>query len=215
MGNQNQTFDEILKMLDDSSALKHVVLIGSWSQFIYQEAEILPKDLSRLATLDLDFLVKNLNKPTPPINLITLAKENGLAVEVDRMTNVTKIRTSSRLEIEFLISKRGGGIQQVYDTSLGVVAQGLRNMEILLNNTVDVNYKGIVVTVPIPEAYILHKIIINEERSSQKKEKDTFAIKTLYPFLNKSKLKNLVDELTKKQLKRFNSYRKQHEEDFI
>lgn len=68
--------------------------------------------------------------------------------------------------------------------SLGVMAQGLRNMEILTDHTIVVNIKGFNVTVPKPAAYILHKLVINEERKPEyKQEKDAQLLRNDFMFM--------------------------------
>lgn len=58
-------------------------------------------------------------------------------------TGTTSLRT---LDIDFLVTN-------------------LRNLDILLYNIIPVSFFEMNVQVPIPEAYILYKIIINNERS--------------------------------------------------
>ena len=59
-------FFRVIKLFADDDCLKHVVLIGSWAEYIYQNAGMLPNGITALKTLDIDFLVKNLRLPQPP-----------------------------------------------------------------------------------------------------------------------------------------------------
>jgi hypothetical protein len=54
------------------------------------------------------------------------------------------------------------------------------------------------ITVPIPEAYLLHKIIINSERKI-KAEKDLNAILNLLKHIDMAKCKEILLTLTKKE----------------
>lgn len=69
-------------------------------------------------------------------------------------------------------------------TNLGVNAQALRHMDITLRNSITVNLLGMNVTVPKPEAYIIHKMVINKDRKPAKKAKDIQAVYRLAPYLD-------------------------------
>jgi hypothetical protein len=183
--------------------LEHVVLIGSWTEFLYQQTGLIPPGTTALRTLDIDFLIRNLRKPDPPVNMETLAREQGYAVDRDALLGTTKIRTASRLEIEFLIAQRGAGIEPVYRTSLGVTAQGLQGLGLLSSHTVTITWFDINITIPIPEAYVLHKIIINDERGKdEKRKKDRDSILSIFPYLDGLKYSALLSACTLKQKKK-------------
>ncbi|MDO4486886.1 MAG: hypothetical protein Q4C46_09890 [Bacillota bacterium] len=59
-------------------------------------------------------------------------------MESDVLTGVTKIYDKAGLEIEFLIGKKGAGVEQALKTNLGVTAQTLRHMEVIIRNTIEV-----------------------------------------------------------------------------
>jgi len=204
---QEREFLKVLELLSDNNCLKHVVLIGSWAEYLYQDTGLLPKGTTALRTLDVDFLVKNLRVPQPPVRLEEFALKEGFAVDNHPLLGTTKIRTASRLEIEFLIDQKGAGKEFVYRTALGVTAQALRGLNLLLRETISINYKNLEVTVPIPEAYILHKIIINSERKkAEKREKDRDSIIAIFPFLNQEKYQHLLNLTTIKQRKKIEAF---------
>jgi len=99
--------------------------------------------------------------------------------------------------IEILIEQKGSGIDPVLETNLGVNAQALRNMSILSDNTTKANVLGYAITVPMPEAYIIHKMVINKERK-EKAEKDAESILNLFDHIDKDKLLKVYDELDAK-----------------
>jgi hypothetical protein len=70
------------------------------------------------------------------------------------------------MEIEFLIEQKAGGSESTIKTNLGVKAQALRHLSILSHYTNAVEIFGLVIIVPSPEAYVIHKIIINKNRGS-------------------------------------------------
>jgi hypothetical protein len=61
-------FLKIIKLLSDNDLLDHVVVVGSWSEFLYQRTGLIPPNTTALRTLDVDILVRNLRKPNPPVN---------------------------------------------------------------------------------------------------------------------------------------------------
>jgi hypothetical protein len=60
----------------------------------------------------------------------------------------------------------------------------------------EVEYYGITLTVPRPEAYVLHKMMIQKERL-RKSEKDLAAIQSLLPHLDMHFYSQLRSGLTK------------------
>ena len=62
-----------------------------------------------------------------------------------------------------------------------------------------------VVTVPIPEAYTIHKMIINSERG-KKAEKDAHAVENMLPLLDEEKLNKIFSSLSKKEEARVRTF---------
>lgn len=146
-------------------------------------------------------MIKNLRHPATPVSLETLANAAGYDVDHDILYETTKIITKNNLEIEFLINQLGRGDTPVLKTNLGVNAQALRHMHIALNNSVTVSVLGMSVTVPKPEAYVLHKMVINEDRTKAKREKDREAIFNLAPYLDRNAYDEIYHSLTKNEKK--------------
>ncbi len=146
----------------------------------------------------------------PQAKLATLAREDGYLVESDRLTGVTKIYSTEGLEIEFLIGKVGAGLEDALKTNLGVTAQALRHMETLKRFAVTVDYEGLKVNVPSPEAYAVHKMTVNHERG-RKQEKDAQAIVRLWPHLDRDKLEVVLGSLTKKERAYANAFMEEHQ----
>ena len=203
---QKKEFLEFLKLLNDNDLLDKVIVAGSWAEFVYAQSGLLKDFDGSLRTLDVDFLVKNMRLPSTPTSLISLAKNAGYDVMHDIMYETTKIITPTRLEIEFLINQLGSGEHPVLKTNLGVNAQALRHMDIALRNAVTVQLLGMPVTVPKPEAYVLHKMVINSERKPDKQVKDAKAVYHLAPFLDKEVYQDVYDGLSKKEKKRVDDF---------
>ena len=94
MTEQEKEFLRVIKLLAESGCLDHVILIGSWAEYLYQNLGIIPTGTTALRTLDVDFLVKNLREPQPPVNLEAIALEEGFAVDNHPLLGTMKIRTA-------------------------------------------------------------------------------------------------------------------------
>lgn len=187
MSIQQKEFIKFIKLLDDNDCLEHVILIGSWAEFLYRELGVLDGFETNIKTLDIDFLLKNMRRPMPERNIIPLVKEAGYLVERDVLNGTTKIYDKN-------------GLESTLKTNLGVTAQSLRHLNILSANTINVSYIGMNITIPEPEAYAVHKMVINLERG-RKQEKDCQAILNIWPYLDKKKAIDIITKLTKKEQK--------------
>lgn len=196
----------LLKILNDNSVLDHVVLVGSWAEYVYAMGGVLPGFVAGLRTLDVDFLVKNLRRPTAPIDVAALAKEEGYSIAHDTLSGTTKLMSPGGLEVEFLIPKKGSGSEQVLPTNLGVVAQSLWHMTAIIDNSITANVLGMKVQVPCPEIYVLTKMIINDVRKPEKQLKDARSVQKLLPYLDYDKMDALFASLTKKEQARIRAF---------
>jgi hypothetical protein len=102
------------------------------------------------------------------------------------------------LELEFLIAElgRGKGNKPYEIPQLNINAQGLRFLNLLQSNTIKIEYENIVVIVPEPSAYVLHKFIIQERRSNKEKQRrDLLSAKEIGEFLlhNKTQQKKIAE----------------------
>lgn len=145
-------------------------------------------------------MIKNLHKPKEKIDIVKLARDDGFLVEKDRLFGTTKIINPEGLEIEFIIAKRGAGSEASVKTNLGVTAQSLRHLDILSKYTKIVEFFDMNIEIPLPEAFVIHKIIINNERK-RKKEKDRISINSIYQHIDKNKFNELCKTLTIKEQK--------------
>ena len=175
---QIKAFDDLIKALYDANVLDSVLIIGSWAEYIYVETGLL-NYMINMRTQDIDVLICNKNKPRAPLNKILV--EQGFELLVDP-SGLMKYDKSGEIEVEFLVREMGRGQVEPYKTEMGVTAQGLRNMDILIDNRTQVIYKGFSVCIPKPAAYVIHKLIINKDREDYKKEKDAEAISNFLAF---------------------------------
>lgn len=205
MSTQQKEFIKFIKLLADNDCLQYVILVGSWAEFIYKESGMLGDFDPNIKTLDIDFLLINLRKPNPQKNMTQFIKDAGYIVQNDVLDGTTKILDKTGLEIEFLINKVGAGLETSLKTNLGVVAQSLRHMDILLRNKIEVDYFGMKIFVPSPEAYVIHKMVINKQRKG-KQEKDKNAVINLFKYIDMNKFRGIKATLTQKEQREVDSF---------
>lgn len=198
--NQYEEFWNFISLLKNNDLLKYVVVIGSWAEYLYAQSGVLPGFQSKLRTLDIDFLIKNMRRPATSKSISTIAKDEGYTIDNDVLTGTTKIYTPGLMEIEFIIGQKGKGEELTVSTNLGVNAQALRHMDILSSNCIIIEIFKCSITIPSPEAYVAHKIIINKDRG-KKAEKDMQAILDIISYMDKAKFWNISDSLTMKEQK--------------
>ena len=210
MDNMNyQSFWKFIKLLHDNDLLQHVELIGSWCEYLYAQSGALKGFDANIRTLDIDFLVKNMRRPTKKVSLSAIASQSGYTIDKDVLTGTTKIYTPDLMEIEFLIEQKGAAKEPVLDTNIGVSAQALHHVSILKTYSMQIDMFGMSITVPTPEAYAIHKIIINGQRGN-KIEKDLRAIENILPYLDTEQMGVIIASLTKREKKIVEEYLEDH-----
>jgi len=200
---QKKVFWDLIDIFDKQGLLPYVMLIGSWSELIYDKFYI-PDYNANIRTRDVDFLYKSLYKPTDKkFDIINALKEHGFSCETNRLTGINKFVMGDFFTIEFLIKVLGSG-EKVHQEipSLGIVGIGLRDINLLERYPLTLECDKYMITVPEPEVYILQKLIINSKRlKPDKKEKDLQSIRRLLPHINRERMHEIYSELTKKQQK--------------
>lgn len=206
MNDIKKIFWETIKILKNNNILEYVVLIGSWAEYIYEKSGYLKNFEANLKTRDIDFLIRNINKPREGINIVDVLEKEGFETSIDYISGIYKFYKGKELELEFLVREMGRGQSEPYEVpSFGIKAEGLRNTNMLIDNINVIEVEDIKIIVPTPQAYLFQKIIINSERKS-KAEKDYLSIENLLENIKTSdvefqKLKDLFNILTKKQKK--------------
>lgn len=199
---QLHSLQRYLNLLKTTGASDNIMLIGSWAEYAYMAGKVLPGYLPDIRTLDIDFLIRNKLKPRDPVSIIAAARNDGFEVMTDRLTSCTKLYDENGLEAEFLISKVGAGIEVSLKTNVGVTAQSLRYLDILSSYPIQVQLFGQYVLVPEPEAYFVHKLIINSDRRG-KADKDFRQLLRLAPYLSETRVFEISNRLGKKTKRRF------------
>lgn len=179
-----ENFIETLNILDGLCLLDHVILIGSWAEYLYEQCNIIDGFISTTKTLDIDFLVRNIRKPREKVALVGAFQEKGYELSFRHTGVVTLIKDG--FEVEFLAKQIGKPESVVESPNFGKL-ETLGHMSIIDANTLTVVYQGVTVIIPHPAAFALHKMVINKDRKA-KQEKDANAVKNLVYALEEDDL---------------------------
>jgi hypothetical protein len=189
MERKGNLFFQILYSLYDAGILEDIILIGSWCHYFYRIYFSNAPEIPLLRTLDIDFLIPNPIKIHKDVNIPEILEKLDFIPQSNFMTGYTKY-VHPELELEFLIADlgKGRGSKPYKIPKLHINAQGLRYLSLLQSHTIKIIHKDIIVTVPEPAAYILHKFIIYERRKNhEKKIRDLSSAKQIGEFLLKDK----------------------------
>jgi len=211
MQEQQNAFWDTIDVFEKEGLLPYVMLIGSWAEYIYQfyfKSDFHPN----LKTRDVDFLYTNLNRPQKKnLNIIKSLEAKGFYYKEDYVSGVGKFFKEDLLELEFITKVFGSGQSINKIPSLNIKAEGLREVNMLADYPLELECNEFTIIVPEPEAYILQKLLINQMRTSEyKKEKDINAVKKLMPHVNKSRLKQIFCQMSKKEQKTIEDNKARH-----
>ena len=168
---QYELLEEILRRLDKAGVLKGMVLVGSWCMVLYRGyfgGSYRPS----IKTRDVDFLV-----PVPPkfrrkADVGELLRDLGFVTHFKGSKGFIQFQHPD-LIVEFLVPERARGSDRPFQIpALGINAQPLRYLDLVLANTISLELNGIDVTVPHPAAFAIHKLIVSTRRQSDKAEQD-------------------------------------------
>ena len=119
----------------------------------------------------------------------------------------------SEIAIDFLTVEKGRGTEEVLKMpSFGIVAQPLRFLSLLEEDVLNVPYQGLMVRVPHPVRFAVHKLVISQRRKhltrTHRNPKEGRDIRQALEVLNmlcqfgeQEKIKTVFSELTSKQKK--------------
>jgi hypothetical protein len=181
-----EKFDLLLNVLRDlqsAGILRHFVLVGSWCQNFYRHLYGNPVEIPAARTLDADMLIPKRLPPSAQGNIIEIMEKNDFAVEIDFPSGYHRF-THPDLKFEFLTDPGPKPDEQIYKfIQLGVTAQELRYMSIPLSHKLTITYQDITLTIPEPEAFTLHKLIVCCLRKKEEKAvKDTETARGMLMF---------------------------------
>lgn len=184
MQNRFDLFERVLHRLAKEDVLKSLILIGGWCQHIYRIHYDNTPYISGLRTLDIDFLIPRPFRVSLEKNVDEMLLDIGFNREYSTLSGCQKY-VHPELEVEFLTPETGrGSSKPLQIRSLHLSAQRLRYINMLQQNDIQVDYKGMLIRVPHPAAYVLHKFILYKKRKNPaKREKDLKAAVEIGEFL--------------------------------
>ena len=191
---QERVFRETIEILEKSSVLPHVTVIGTWAEYLFKECRIL-NYTPYFKTKDADFLIPDVRKPYHKVDLASELEKNDYVI-TQNYEGLMKF-TKGTIEVEFLTPDRKHTCSDPTVTldKLGITAQPLRHMDIIYENTIPATFYSHRINIPKPAAYVLHKLAINELRSEEKQKKDIQSIDRVLDAIKTSPamIKNLQD----------------------
>jgi hypothetical protein len=173
----------VLKELQKKKVLKHFVLVGSWCLSVYRQMYHESVLIPATRTMDADFLIPRRISKQVQLNIQELMEQNGFVTQVDYPSGFYRF-VHPDLNIEFLTDAGAKSRVSVHTfKQLGLIVQELRYMNIPLHYSTTVQLNDIAVTVPEPEAFALHKLIVyGLRKDSEKAAKDLEAAIGLLQF---------------------------------
>lgn len=160
---------EVLRRLDKSGILKHIVLVGSWCALFYEKYFTGVKYATILKTRDIDLLIPRPATIKERVDVAELLKDLGFVTGFSGSQGYIRLE-HPQLIIEFLVPETGRGTEKPYKLpQMGLNAQALRFMDFLSGNTITVEAERMKLTLPHPANFGLHKLLVVGKRPSKEK----------------------------------------------
>lgn len=179
---KEDTFWELIALLDAAHALPQVMIVGSWAEYLYTfyfDNDYLPN----LKSHDIDVLYPNPYLEADGNDLIVDRLSSGGFIPATE-GGLLRAFYKDGLEVEFLTSQIGSGPGLVEIPYSGITAEKLNNTDMLRPIVLHAN--GYHIRVPSPASYLCHKLYINPERRPvSKRPKDVEAVRSLLLYLEK------------------------------
>lgn len=174
---------KVLLSLHHASVLNDCVLIGSWCQDFYRHMYGNPFQIPAATTTDADLLLPKKLKFKPPVDIAGIMEETGFTIEHERTDGLMRF-IHEDFKVEFITEAGAKGDEAVHRfKNLSITAQELHFMTIPIDYNIQVPFRDIVVRIPEPQAFALHKLIVSQRRTNpDKKLKDIAAARGLLEF---------------------------------
>jgi len=194
---------EVLRRLDKASLLKDIILVGSWCTLFYKKFFSGKKYTTSLTTRDMDLLIPDPKAVKAEVDVAELLKDLGFVVGFIGSQGFIRLE-HPQLIIEFLVPERGKGSNKPYSLpKLGLNAQPLRFLEFLSQNTIKSKVGSVMLTLPHPANFALHKLLVMTRRpKTEKQQKDKeAAVRILLALIDSHQsdtIKNAFSTMPKK-----------------
>ena len=165
-----QDVTELLRELSGIGFFTHGLLIGSWPMVVYADHFTL---MYGLTTGDIDFAVIGAMRvpPTPPETVPEVLNRLGYSSVHDYDAGIETF-LHGEFEVEFLTHRKDGGRGEgsVLIQPWKVAAQPLPFIDLLFIRPATIVIEDFSISIPSPEALMLHKLIIAQRRTGKDKE---------------------------------------------
>ena len=172
-----------------------MLLIGSWCGQLYKNYFKTRQYTPTIRTRDIDFLIPLPARFKKKVDLQEIFQSLGFNIVFKGRDGVITFEHPN-LIIEFLVPERGRGSNKPYPLpQLGINAQPLRFLDLLNQNTVCIPLDDIIVTVPHPANFAIHKLIISSRRDKpEKRDKDrALAVEVLNTLANTDQSRSITE----------------------
>jgi hypothetical protein len=179
---------KVLKRFSKEGLLSKLVLIGSWCLYFYEDFFAGLRYSPSIRTRDIDLLVPLPPKIKKEVDIPKLLEDMGFVVSFVGSKGYMRLN-HPELIVEFLVPERGRGSDKPFNLpGLKMNAQPLRYLDILLKSTIRVKFDKMILNVPHPAAFALHKVIIYKRRGKKDKaDKDKQQALMIFDYLVKKK----------------------------
>lgn len=192
---QSDLCQEIFERFHNEGVLKDVILIGSWCIPLYKKHYLKESLIPPLRTMDIDFLIPEPKLIKASVNIPDILKNLGFIIDfVGEQGYIRLIHPD--LIVEFLVQEKGKGSDKPYPLpNLGLNAQPLRFLNLLSEKVIKINVKGIMISLPHPAWFAIHKLIVTQRRTkTEKADKDlTVALALLHDLINMKQSKLILE----------------------
>jgi hypothetical protein len=185
---------KVLRRLKEAGVLDEMMVIGSWCIYFYKNYFTEADYTSSIRTRDIDFLIPRRLKRKSHIDLPVLFEDLGFVVDLSRKGAFRLVHPE--LIIDFVVSEKGkGDVRPFPIPQLGLNAQKLRFLEILLENPMKIEVDDFTITLPHPAAFALHKLIISWRRPKEEKrlKERREGIRILNSLITKGETDRIID----------------------
>lgn len=218
-----EKFDLLIRVLRDlqtAGVLRHCTLVGSWCLEFYRKKFNNAPQIPAVRTLDADILLPRRVNISPSVSVCAILEKNGFVTDIEYATGLFKFR-HPELDIEFLTDPGSKPTEDIrFYKDLGISAQELRFMSIPLRYHTSVEHEGLLLKIPEPEAFALHKLIIVPRRKNPEKAiKDLETVQGLFAFfegkpLHVQRLNEIYNDFFKGWQQKVNESMKAHRVEF-
>jgi hypothetical protein len=183
---------ELLRAFHRAGFFDEAMLVGSWVMPLYQQAFGIPY---ALRTLDIDFAVRFAGRERgKAADLESIITDLGF-LPVMMQSGIRKF-TRENFSIEFIAHRRGGSDDRVVTVrKWNVTAVPLPFVDILLDFPFLADFGDFQVRAPLPEAFLVQKLLTVRRRVESKKDKDLDQCAVIAGRLDEDRLTQVVRSL--------------------